>query len=154
MEFGQKSLGRPAFFNEEIFHAGALAAFAQTLLVAENFGYAANDSDGLVGKNKSVQPHGDMRLPRESAADAKRVANLAVMLYRGKANVVDLRIAAPRGAAGDRDFELARQVIELRIPGEQLRDLTGQGRGVNQFVAGDSGKWTARDVAHYVAAGA
>src|SRR5579863_7062496 len=71
----------------------------------------------------------------------------------GEADVVYLRMAAPRRATSDRDFEFARQVKELRISGEHLRNLTGERRGVDQLVRGDSCKRAAGYVANYVSAG-
>jgi len=55
--------------------------------------------------------------------------------------------------SGDGDLELARQVIELRIGGEHLRNLKSEGRGVNQLIGGYSGQRAAGYVAHHVAAG-
>jgi hypothetical protein len=116
LEFGEEALGGPAFFQEEVLDAGAVAAFAQALLVAEDFGDGANDADGLIGQDEGVEANGEMGLVGEAAADAQRVADFAVVLHGGEANVVDLRIAAPGRAAGDGDFELARQVVELGLP--------------------------------------
>ena len=39
LEFSQKALGRPALLEEEVFQTGALAVFAQALLVAKNLRY-------------------------------------------------------------------------------------------------------------------
>ena len=82
MEFTEESFGRPAFFHEEVFEAGAIAAFAQALLIAEDFSDGANCGDGLVRKQEGVEAYGDMRLVREAAADAQRVADLAVACWR------------------------------------------------------------------------
>ena len=85
---------------------------------------AANDGDRLVGKHEGIEANREMRLVGESAADAQREADLArCAAHGGEADVVDLRIGAPRGAAGDGDLELARQVVELGIAGEQVRDF-------------------------------
>ena len=46
--------------------------------------------------------------------------------HGGKANVVDLGISAPDAAPGDRDLELARQIVEIRVAGQQPRDLHRQ----------------------------
>ena len=62
-----------------------------------------------------------MRIGRKAASDAYGVANFSSVANGGEADVVDLRIGAPRGAAGRRDFELARQVVELRICGRATR---------------------------------
>ena len=48
LEFGKEALGSPAFLHEEVFHAGAVATLAQSLLVAEDFSDGANDGNGLI----------------------------------------------------------------------------------------------------------
>ncbi len=133
LEFGEESLGGPAFFHEEVLEAGAIAALAQALLVAEDFSDGANYGDGLMRQQEGVEAHGEMRLVGEAAADAQRVADLAVACGGREADVVDLGIGAPRGAAGGGDLEFARQVVELGIGGEQLRDFDGDGRGVDEL---------------------
>jgi hypothetical protein len=91
LEFGEEALGGPAFFHEEVLEAGAIAAFAQALLVAEDFSNAARHTDGLIGKNEGVEAHGEMRLVRQAAAHAQRVADLRRRALAGReANVVDL----------------------------------------------------------------
>ena len=45
------------------------------------------------------------------------------------------------------------RLIELRICRQQLGDLAGQRRSVNQLVVGNSGQWAAGYVAHHVSAG-
>ena len=74
------------------------------------------------------------------------------MFHRREADVVDLWIRAPRGAAGNGYFELARQVIELRVSLEQIRNLLCQRRGVNELIGRDSGQRAAGYIAHHVAA--
>ena len=76
--------------------------------------------NGLIGQDEGIEADGEMRLVGEAAADAQRVADLAVVLGGGEADVVDLRIGAPGRAAGGGDLELARQVVELGIGGEQV----------------------------------
>ena len=80
----------------------------------------------LMRKHERVQPHSKMRLVRKPSAHPQRVAHFAVVLRRRQANVVDLRIAAPRRATGRRDLELARQIVELRIRGQHLGDLNAR----------------------------
>ena len=67
---------------KEILHAGAFAALAQSLLVAEDLGHRANHAHRLVGQDKGIQTDCEMRLVREAATDAQRVANFAVVLHR------------------------------------------------------------------------
>ena len=93
-----------------------------------------------------------MRFIGETAAYAKRVANLAVMFRGSECNVVDLGIGAPGRAPGNGDFEFARQVVELRICGEQMGNLNSQGRGINDLIVGYSGEGATRNVSDDVTA--
>ncbi len=52
-KFVEEAVGGPAFFHEEILDAGAVAAFAQALLIAEDFGDGANDGERLSGSTKA-----------------------------------------------------------------------------------------------------
>ena len=69
-KFREERIRGPAFLEEEIFQAGAVATFAESLLLAEDFGNAVHDGDRLIGTDKGVQLDGEMRLIREAAADA------------------------------------------------------------------------------------
>ena len=80
LQLGEKTIGGPAFFQEEVLHAGLVAVFAQALLLAEDFGDGARHADRLIGKNEGIEANGEMRLLGEAAADAQRVADLAVVL--------------------------------------------------------------------------
>ena len=154
LQLGQKALGGPAFLEEEVLHAGLGAVFAQFLLAAEDLRHGARDADDLIGQNKGIQAHGQVRLFGEAAADAHRVANLAVELGRSEGNVVDLRVRTPRGTAGDADFELAREIVEFRIAGQLFGDFGGQRRGDHQLIGGHAGQRAAGHVAQHIAAGA
>ena len=89
--------------------------------------HGLDDGVGLVLRDERGDAHAEVRLGGEAAADAQGVADLfpAVdsRLIAVSADVVDLRVGAPQRAAGDGDFELARQVVELRIGGEPVGDL-------------------------------
>jgi hypothetical protein len=74
------------------------------------------------------------------------------MADRREADVVDLGIRAPRSAAGDRDLELPRQVVEVGLAVDQRRRLEHQRRGVDQFAGVEARNGAARDVAGHVAA--
>ena len=123
LEFFQEPFGGPAFFHEEILEAGAIAAFAQDLLVAKDLCDCVHHAHRLLGKDESVQTDGKMRLIGEPSADADSEANLTIMLHRREGDVVDLGIGAPRGATGDGDLEFARQVVEVRVCGEQMSNF-------------------------------
>ncbi len=78
MQLIEKAFGRPALAHEQVFQARALAAFAQSLLIAEDLGDAAHDTHRLIGPDKRIEPHGKMRLVRKPSAHAQRVAHFAV----------------------------------------------------------------------------
>ena len=111
--------------EEEKFEAGAFAALAQNFAGAENFGDAADHRDDLFGLDESSSAHGEMRIGGEAAADAQRRSRLragrAMASGGGEADVVDLRIGAPVAAAGDGNFEFAREIVKLGVAAE-LRD--------------------------------
>ena len=88
-----------------MFHARPVAAFAQSLLIAKEFGDLAYDGDGLVLLHERIQAHGQVRIGGKTAAYAQRKSHLALAACRahsrGQANVIDFRIGAPYRAAGD-----------------------------------------------------
>ncbi len=94
----------------------------------------------LVGAQESVEADGEMRLVGKAAADADGEADFTVACGGREADVVDLGVAAPGGAAGGGDFELARQVVELGVGREQVCGFDGDGRGVDYFIGGDAGE--------------
>ena len=113
---------------------------------------AADDAQSLIGKYEGIKAQRKMRFVGKTAADAKRVANLAIVLRGSECNVVDLGIGAPGRAPGDGDFEFARQVVELRIGGEQMGNLNSEGRGIDDLIVGYSGEGAAGHVSYDVAA--
>src|SRR6202035_4168822 len=56
-------------------------------------------------------------------------------------------------AAGDRNLELARQIVKIRISSEQTSCLFGERRSVADFICIHSGEGASGDVASNVAAG-
>ncbi len=139
------------------------AALAQRVLLAEDLADGFDGVIRLVLRDEGVEADGNVRLGGEAATDADAVADLfdafVDALQCGECDVVDLRVAAPYGAAGDTDLELARKVVELGVRGKLLGDLDGERRGVEDLVARftgsqEAGEWAAGDVANDVAAGA
>jgi hypothetical protein len=135
----EHGLGGPAVAHEEVLDAGAGAVLAEFGLLLEDAQDGFDDGVGLVLRDEGGDAHADVRLGGEAAADAQGVADLfeAIDLAAdgGEGDVVDLGVRAPQRAAGDGDFELARQVVELGIGGEAAGDLDGERAGVDQFVA-------------------
>ena len=102
-----------------MFHARPVAALAQTLLIAKEFGDLSHHGHSLILLHESIQAHGQVRIGGEASAHPQRKSHLAPLACRahsrGQANVIDFRIGAPYGAAGDRDLELSRQVVKLWV---------------------------------------
>src|SRR5664279_3034894 len=149
LQLGKESLGCPTLAQKKVLHAGTVTALAQYLLVAEYLDHTLSYCYGLVRPHKAVQLHGQVRFGGEAAAHAKGEANLGSAANSGERDVVDLRIRAPDGAAGDAYLELARQVEECGIGGEQVSDLNRNGRSIDQLIVGNSGKRAPGDVAHH-----
>ena len=156
VEFAEETLGCPAVLGEEMFQARAVAIFAQAILVAENFCDGSDDGDDLIVMNESIETNGEMRIGGESAANANGEAYfaLAIALADGgrETDVVNFRVGAPDGAAGDRDFEFAREIVEIAVGREQMRGFDGERRRVGEFVGSDAGERAAGDVASDVTA--
>src|SRR4030081_973012 len=72
----------------------------------------------------------------------------------GQADVINLRIRAPYVAAGNRNFEFARQVVKIIVAPKRLADLQSQWRCVANLVRVDSRDGASGNVAGYVTAGA
>ena len=154
LNFVEEPFRGPAFLHEEVLEAGAVAAFAQALLIAEDFRDGAHHRRGLIGQHKSIEANAQVRFVGEPAADADRVPNFGSAPRSGQADVVDLRIRAPNRAAGDGDFEFARQIVKVVVPLERVRDCNSKRRSIDDFVVSDASQRAAGDVAHHVAAGA
>ncbi len=150
-------LGGPAVAHEEVLDAGAGAVFAELGLFAEDADDGLDDGVGLGLLDEGRDADGEVGLGGEAAADAEGVADLFgpidLALGCGQRDVVDLRVGAPLGAAGDGDLELAREVVELGVGGELAGDLDGERAGVEQLVLVQAGERAAGDVADDVAAG-
>jgi hypothetical protein len=112
----EEALRRPALAQEEVLHAGAVAALAQPLLLAEDLDNAAHHGTAWSSLNKCVEFDRQMRVGGKAAAHAHGIADFFAAPDGGQGDVVDLRIGAPDRAAGDGDLELARQIVELELP--------------------------------------
>ena len=71
-----------------------------------------------------------------------------------KADVVNFGVGAPVGAAGDGDFEFAREIVELRVAAEFVFQRMNERADVGEFVSVYASERAASDVARDVAAGA
>src|SRR5262249_34300215 len=157
LEFGEEGIGSPALFKEQKLQPGFFAALTKHLPGAEDFSDASRDSDNLIRQNESVQPNTEMRIRRKPSADAQREPDftqaIAKTLRRSEADIVDFRIGTPVAASGDGNFELAREVVELRIAAQRFVDRKGQRRRVDQFLVVEPCQRAAGDVASDIAAG-
>lgn len=140
--------------EEEKLEPRLLAVLAEHVAVAEDLGDALDHREHLLRTHERVEAGGEVRLGREPAAHPQRVAHVAgvAVADRGEPHIVDLGIAAPEPAAGDRDLVLARQVVELRaaVSGRRVHER----RGVHDLVGVETGQGAPGDVARHVAAGA
>src|ERR1700722_9978371 len=114
----QHRFGGPAVLHEEVFNAGVGAAFAQHDLLAEDLYDGGYNFESLRLRDEGGNAHSEVRFVRQTAADAQCVTDFVSALDGGEGDVVDLRVGAPQRAAGDGDFEFARQVVELGVGGE------------------------------------
>src|SRR5208282_4946906 len=109
--------------QEEKLQAGALSVFAQHVGDTEQFGNALDHGQNLIPANKSIQAGAEIRFSGKSAGNAQREANFRLAASRAsdrrQTDVVDFGIGAPGVASGDRDLELARQVVELGVSSQE-----------------------------------
>ncbi len=162
--------------HEEVLEAGAGAVFAEVLLLAEDLGGGDDDGEGLILADEGGNTDGHVGLGGEASADAQCVADFNFLVVGGgcggvrcwqfsvvsglgagdggEADVVDLGVGAPEGAAGDGDLELAREVVEVGVGGEDVGDFYGEGGAVDELVGIEAGEGAAGDVADDVSAGA
>ncbi len=95
LQLRKKALRSPAFFHEQILQPGAIAALAQSLLVAEDLRHRSATRTAWCGSTKASRRTREMRLIRKAPANAQRVANFVLVLHRREANIVNLRMTAP-----------------------------------------------------------
>src|SRR5271156_1009006 len=156
-EFVLKLFRGPAVLEEQEFQAGTVAALAQNIGTAENFRDAPNYREHLVPADECVQALSQVRLGRKAAAHAEREASFQTgepfAHDGGKTDIVNFRIGAPDAAASDRDFEFAREIVEVRIAGKQMGGLVNERRSVADFVRVHSRERAAGDIARHIAAG-
>ena len=94
------------------------------------------------GEKSRVVPVGMTGLVRASTAGG------------GQGDVVDFGVGAPLGAAGDGDFELAGEIVKVRIAGEFFIERKDDGGDIRDFVGIDASEGASSDVARDITAGA
>ena len=130
----QHGFRRPAVPHEQILDARAGAVFTQLRLLAEDPNHRGDDLEGLILRNKRRNAHRHVRLGRKSAANTQRITDLFPTFDRGQRHVINLGVRAPQRAARNRNLELARQVVKLRIRCQGLRDFNRQRTRIQQLV--------------------
>ena len=118
IQLGEKRIGGPALLGEEMFQAGALAALAQAILIAENFSDGLDGAHDLLRPHESVETNGEMRIGGKPAADAQRKSDFFLAVGEafdgGQADVVNFGIRTPHRAAGDGHLKFAWQSCSNR----------------------------------------
>src|SRR6267154_2751549 len=156
LEGGQKRFRRPSMLQEQKLKPSALAILAKHFRFAKQLRHAAYDGDNLLPLDESVEPNAKMRIGRKPARDAQGKSDLLTIepLSRngGEAYIVDFWIRAPGPAAGDGNFELARQIIELRIAAQPAIQLQSQRRSIAIFVRVKTRQGTAGNISRHVPA--
>ena len=81
--------------------------------------------------DEGVELDSEMRLGRQAAGDAEGESDffstVAGAARSRKSDVIDFGVGAPIGAAGDGDFEFAREIVELGIAAQLLINGKRQG---------------------------
>ena len=154
LELIEEALGRPAVGEEEELQPRLLPVLTQHVAIPEDLRDALDHGEDLVPVDEGVQAHGQMRVCRESAADAHREADLARLRVpdRGHSDIVDLRVGAPGAAAGDGDLVFSGQVVEFRVAVQHPVGRQHQRRGVHDLIAVHAGHRASGDIARRVPA--
>ena len=158
LQFLLEVLHRPAMPQEEKLQPRPLAMFTQLAGVAKQFGNSTDHRQNLIPTHESIQWRAQVGFGGKSAAHAQAKTNLRLpvnlALGRGQPNIVDLRIGAPNAASGDRNLELARQVVELGIPCQHAIRFERQRGSIADLVRIQAGNGAARYIASHIPAGA
>src|ERR1700688_2424027 len=72
LQFGQKSVGGPAMFQEEKFEAGLFPALPQDFAGAKYFGDTTNYLNNLFRLDESVECDREVRIGGKTASNAQR----------------------------------------------------------------------------------
>ena len=126
-------------------------------MIAEDAHDFSGDLGRLVTLHEDIEGRSDGEASRAHlAADEDIEATNAALHCGYEREVLRLRVGAVRGAAGDDDVELARQVDELGIAfgaDDDSIEFEQDGRGVEELVGRHARQRAAVDVAHIVHAG-
>src|SRR6266478_7971229 len=117
LQSSQERVRRPTMLQEKKFQAGALAVLAEYLRFTKELRHVAYNGDSLFPPHKGIQANAEVWIGGKTASHAQRESDLIpvqpLSRDRSKSDVIDLGIRAPRTATGDRNLELARQIVEL-----------------------------------------
>src|SRR5258708_11467123 len=127
VQFFLKGFSRPPMPQKQKLQTCPLAVFPQYIGVAKQFRNSLNHRQHLVPADKRIQPRAQEAFCREPSSNPQREASLGSPVDhsrdRRQTNVINLRVRAPHSASSNRNFEFSRQVIKLRIPLQQPRNL-------------------------------
>src|SRR4029077_1491305 len=158
LQRGQEGVRCPAVLQEKKFQPRTLAVFAEHLRFTKELRDPAYNGDSLLPSHKGVQANAEVRIGGKTASHAQRESDLipvrALSRDRGESDIIDLRIRAPRTAAGDRNLELARQIVELGIASYLPVDLQSQWRSVAVLGRVKTRHRASRNISRHVAASA
>src|ERR1700693_1143622 len=79
VQVSQKGLGRPSFAEKQMLHPRAVAALAQSLLIAKELGDLAHYGGYLVLLHEAIQAHTQMWIGGEPTAHAHRESRFAIV---------------------------------------------------------------------------
>src|SRR5580704_655771 len=141
-----------------MFEPRPLPTLPQRILIPENLRDAAQNSQRLIRLHKRIQSHRKMRISRKPAAHTHRIANFAASIAfppnRRQSNIINFRIRTPNRAAGNRNFEFSRQVIEVVIRSKQMRSLHRERRRINNLIRSNPSQRATSNIPHHIAASA
>src|ERR1700722_18757081 len=150
----EKGLRSPAVPHKEILDTSSGAIFTKLLLLTKDLCSGVNSRICLILTEECGDTHCKMRFGRKTATYTQCIADLLLTignpLDRRQSNIIDLGVRAPQRTTGDRDLEISRQVIKIRIRRQLVCDLNCQRRTVNELMTINSRQWAARYVANYI----
>src|SRR5216683_665658 len=156
LQCAQEGIRRPAVLQEKKLQPRTLAVLAEHFRFTKELRHAAYHGDSLLPPHESVQANAKLRIGGKTASHAQRKSDLievqSLSRDSSKSDIIDLGIRAPRMATGDRNLELARQIVELGIAAKLAIQLQRQRRSIAIFVRVKTRQGASRNVPRDVAA--
>src|SRR5260370_37698912 len=144
--------------QKQKFKSRTLAVLAEQFRFTKKLRHTAYHGDNLLPLHESVETNAKMRSGGRCASPAKKKANFltgeALGGNRREADIIDFGIGAPRTAAGDRNLELARQVIKFRIAAKLPVELQRQRSSIAVLVRVETRERASGNIARDITASA